>query len=36
MSSALDLDGNPRRLRDIVDMGCYEMQVPQGSTFYFR
>ncbi len=36
MADATDLDGMPRVMKGIVDMGCYEAIPPQGSLFIIR
>ena len=33
MTGAVDLDGNPRILKTIVDMGAYETRLWQGTIF---
>lgn len=30
MADAVDLDGNPRIINSVVDMGCYELETPEG------
>ncbi len=36
MTDATDLDGMPRIMKGIVDMGCYEVIPPTGSLFIIR
>ncbi len=36
MSDATDLDGHPRILHDVVDMGAYELFIPGGTMFRLR
>ena len=36
MAGAVDLDGHARIAHDVVDLGCYEREVPQGLEGRFR
>lgn len=36
LSASTDLDGNPRILKDIIDIGCYERQPLKGLSIHLR
>ena len=36
LSASTDLDGNPRILKDIIDIGCYECQPLKGLSILLR
>jgi len=35
-SSTTDLDGNPRKLNNSIDLGCWEVLTGIGSVYYIR
>ena len=36
LASSTDLDGNPRILKDLIDIGCYELQPQKGLSIFVR